>query len=84
VHQEEHPACKKLSDDVAGMVICLEQCANDLHMVQRMPLSPIISCFIKIPIGFTFLVLAYSGGPGKEAVKRVSVLKVKIISHSSR
>jgi len=66
------------------MVICLEQGASDLHMVQLMLLPPIISCFIKIQTGFTFLVLAYSGGPGKEAIKRVSVLKVKIISHSSR
>jgi len=29
------------------MVICLEQGAADLHMVQLMPLPPIISCFIK-------------------------------------
>jgi len=27
-------------------------------MVQLMPLPPIISCFIKIQIGLTFLVLA--------------------------
>jgi len=33
---------------------------------------PIISCFIKIQIGLTFLVLAYPG-PGKEVVKQVSV-----------
>ena len=32
---------------------------------------PIISCFIKIQNGFTFLVLTYSGCPGKEAVKLV-------------
>jgi len=32
----------------AGMVISLERGANDLHMVQLMPLPPIISCFIKI------------------------------------
>jgi len=30
------------------MVMCLERGANDLHMVQLMPLPPIISCFIKI------------------------------------
>jgi len=28
----------KLSDGSAGVVICLEQGANDLHMVQLMPL----------------------------------------------
>jgi len=30
--------------------------------------------FIKIQIGLTFLVLAYPGCPGKEAVKPLSVL----------
>jgi len=34
--QEGHPVCKKLS----GVVICLERGANDLHMVQLMPLPP--------------------------------------------
>ena len=29
--QEEHPACKKLDCCGAGMVVCLEQGANDLH-----------------------------------------------------
>ena len=37
-----------------GMVICLEWGANDLHMVQLMPLPPIISCFIKIQNGLPF------------------------------
>jgi len=31
-----------------------------------------ISCFVKIQIGLTFLVLPYPGCPGKEAVKQVS------------
>jgi len=52
------------------MVICLQQGANDLHIIQLMPLPIVISCFIKIQIGLTFLVPAYSGCPGKEAVKR--------------
>jgi len=30
------------------MVICMECGANDLHMVQLMPLPPIISCIRKI------------------------------------
>ena len=54
------------------MVICLEQGA-DLHMTQRIPLSLTVSCFSKIQIGFTFLVLAYLGSPGQRAVKRVYV-----------
>jgi len=35
--------------------------------------TPIVSCFIKIQNGSTFLVLAYLGCSGKEAIKRVSV-----------
>ena len=47
------------------MVICLERGA-DLHMAQLMPLPLTVSCFRKIQIGFTILVLAYLGSPGKE------------------
>jgi len=46
------------------VVICLEQGA-DLHMAQLMPLPLIISCFSEIQIGFTFLVPAHLGSPGK-------------------
>ena len=54
------------------MVFCLEQGA-DLHMAQLMPLPLTVSCFSKIQIGFTFLVAAHLGSPGKRAVKRVCV-----------
>jgi len=54
------------------VVICLEQGA-DLHMAQLMPLPLTVSCFSKIQIGFTFLVPAHPGSPGKRAVKRVCV-----------
>ena len=54
------------------MVICLERGA-DLHMAQLMPLPLDVSCFSKIQIGFTFLVLAYLGSPGQRAVKRLYV-----------
>ena len=54
------------------MVICLELGA-DLHMAQLMPLPLIVSCINKIQIGFTFLVPAHPGSPGKRAVKRVCV-----------
>jgi len=57
----------------AGVVVCLEQGA-DLHMAQLMPLPLTVSCFSKIQIGFTFLVLAYLGIPGKRAVKQVCVI----------
>jgi len=54
------------------MVICLERDA-DLHMAQLMPLPLTVSCFSEIQIGFTFLVPAHLGSPGKRAVKRVFV-----------
>jgi len=44
----------------------------DLHMAQ-LPLPPTVSCSSKIQIGFTFLVPAHPGSPGKRAVKRVCV-----------
>jgi len=54
------------------MVICLEQDA-DLHMAQLMPL-PITAS--------SFLVLAYSGSPGKRAVKQVCVcVMLKLTEH---
>ena len=49
----------------AGVVISLEQGAH------LMPLPLSVSCFSKIQIGFTFLVPAHLGSPGKTAVKRV-------------
>ena len=54
------------------MVICLERDA-DLHIAQLMPLPLTVSCFSKIQIDFTFLVLAHLGRPRKRAVKRVCV-----------
>ena len=62
--QEGHPACKKTEWWGAGMVICLKRGA-DLHMAQLMPLPLTVSCFSKIQIGFTFLVLAHPGSPDK-------------------
>jgi len=38
-----------------------------------MPLPLNVSCFTKIQIGFTFLVLAHPGSPGQRAIKRVCV-----------
>jgi len=54
------------------VVVCLQQCA-DLHMAQLIPPPLTISCFSKIQIGFTFLVLAYLDNPGKRAIKRLCV-----------
>ena len=61
----------------AGVVICLERGA-DLHMAQLMSLPLTVSCFSKIQIGFTFLVPAHPGSPGKRAVKHVCVRALSI------
>ena len=47
-------------------------------MAQLMPLPLTVSCFSKIQIGFTLLVLAHLGNPGKRAIKRVFVRSVLI------
>ena len=46
------------------MVICLLRGA-DLHIAQLLSLPLTVSCFSKIQIGFTFLVPAHLGSPGK-------------------
>jgi len=57
------------------MVICLERDANDLHMVQLMPLPPRHLLLQQNPEWLTgiLLVTAYPGCPGKKAVKRLCV-----------
>ena len=77
--QEGHPACKKLECWGTGVVFCLERGA-DLHTAHLMSLPLIVSCFSKIQIGFTFLVLDHPGSPGKRAVKRVCVCVCSIPS----
>jgi len=57
--QEGHPAGKKLS---GGVLAWLSVC-SEVHTAQLMPLT--VSCFSKIQIGFTFLVPAHLGRPGK-------------------
>ena len=51
----------------AGVAICLER-GTDLHTAQLMPLPLTVSCFSKIQIGFTFLVTAHFGSPGKRVI----------------
>ena len=63
--QDGRPACKKYEWWDVGVVICLER-GVDLHMAQLMPLRLIVSCFSKIQIGFTFLLPAHLGSPGKK------------------
>jgi len=54
-----------------GVVICLQQGANDLHMVQLMPLPPHHLSIQYNPEWFTFLVPAYPGCPGERTIKRM-------------
>ena len=62
------PACKKLSDKRAGMVFCLEQGANDCIWSIWCHCHT-ISCFNQILNGLIFLVPAFLGRPGEEAIK---------------
>jgi len=55
------------------MVICLERGANDLHMVQLMPLPPRHLLLQQNPEWFILLVPAYAGCAGKKAIKRLCV-----------
>ena len=57
-----HSACKKTEWWGAGLVVCLERGA-DVHVAQLMPLPLTVSCFSKIQIGLTFLVLVLDKGP---------------------
>jgi len=68
-HQEGHPACEKLS----GGLLAWLSVWSEVHTAQLMPLPLTVSCFSKIQTGFTFLVPAHPGSPGKWAVKRVCV-----------
>ena len=52
----------------AGVVICLER-----GLAYGPADATATHCFSKIQIGFTFLVPAHLGSPGKRAVKRVCV-----------
>jgi len=66
----------------AGVVICLERGA-DLHVAQLMTLPLTVSCFSKIQIGFTFLVLANPGSPDKGPLNRcVCVCHISISHHT--
>ena len=69
--QEGHPACKKQSGGVLAWLSVWSEVLT--HIAQLMPLPLTVSCSSKIQIGFTFLVPAYPGCPGKEVVKWLCV-----------
>jgi len=69
--QEGHPASKKLSGGLLAwfsvwseVQTCIMPSYCHCHS---------LSCYSKIQIGFTFLVPAHPGSPGKRAIKRVFV-----------
>jgi len=70
-HQEEHPASKKLSNEVLAWLPVW----SEVQIIRIWSIwchcHPIIPCFVKIQIGLAFLVPPYPGCPGKEAAKRV-------------
>jgi len=74
--QEEHLVCKKLSDEVLAWLSVWSEVQMICIWSSWCHCHPIISCFIKIQIGLTFLVLAYTGCPGKEPIKWMSVCPV--------
>ena len=68
--QEGHLVCKKLNGGVLAWLSVwskVQTCIRPswCHMAQLMPLPLTASCFSKIQIGFTFLVPAQPGSPGK-------------------
>jgi len=62
----------------AGIVICLGRGA-DLHMTWLMPLPLIVSCFGKLQLGFTFLLLVHPGSPRQRTIKWVLLLLLVLI-----
>ena len=59
------------------VVICLGRGA-DLHMPQLIPLPLTLSCYSKIQIGFTFLVLADPDSPRQSSESRKMVVVVVV------
>jgi len=71
--QEKHLARKKLSDELLAWLSVRSLVQMVCIWCSWCHRHPIISCFVKIQIGLTFVVPACPGCPEKETVKRVSV-----------
>jgi len=69
--------CKKMSDEVLAWLSVWSEVQMICIWSSWCHCHPIISCFIKIQIGLTFLVPAYRGCPWKEAIKWAYVLAVE-------
>jgi len=70
---EEHPARRKLTHKVLAWLPVSSEAQMICIWSSLCYCHPIISCFIKIQIGFIFLMQAYPDCPGEETVKRVFV-----------
>ena len=68
--QEGHPACKNWWGYWHGYL------SGARCRLAYGPADATVSCFSKIQIGFTFLVLAHLGSPGKRAVKQCACVCV--------
>jgi len=58
---------------IKGIYIVQVHKGHKCAKAQLMPLQLTVSCFSKIQIGFTFLVPAHPGSPGRRTVKRACV-----------
>jgi len=81
--QEEHPACKKLSDEVLVQLSVWSEVQMICIWSSWCHCHPFITCFIKIQNGLNILVPSYPGCCGKEAVKQVSVLYLMSLTCAS-
>jgi len=80
-HQEEHPACRNWRDEVLAWLSVWNK-VQMTYIWSSWHCHLIVSCFIKIQIGLTFLVPAYPGCTGKETVKRASVCLLLVVVHA--
>ena len=69
--QEGHPACKKLSCGVLAWLSVWNKVQTAYIKLIPQPLT--VSCFSKIQIRLSVLVLDHLGSPGQRAVKRLCV-----------
>jgi len=82
--QEEHPACKKMSDEVLAWLFVWSEVLQIICLwSSRCHWHSNISCLIKTENGLVFLVPAYPGCPGKEAVNVILMLAVNQFAVSS-
>jgi len=70
-HQEDHSACKRLSDQVLAWLSVWSEVQMICIWSSQCNCLPFLSYFTKIQIGLAFLVPAYPGDLGKEAIKWV-------------